>query len=83
MLKSCVTCPLLLNSDIYIYYYVVLVNGVLHDPPAASTLPSLVPPPLPRPTKGGRAAFFSLRALLVEDCTLPNLSMSVHSSCGL
>jgi len=32
--------------------------------------------PLPRPTKGGCTACFSLRALLVEFCCLPNLNMS-------
>jgi len=44
-------------------------------PPAISTLPSLVPP-LPWPVKGGRSASFSLCALLVEDCSLPNLILS-------
>ena len=32
--------------------------------------------PLPRPTKGGCTACFSLRALLVEFCCLPNLNLS-------
>ena len=45
------------------------------DPPAASTLPSLVPPPLPLPAIGRRSACFSLCALLVDD-PLPNLILS-------
>lgn len=48
------------------------------DPPAASTLASLVPPPLPRPAIGGRNACFSLRALPVG-AGLPALSLSLLS----
>jgi hypothetical protein len=33
-------------------------------------------PPLPRPAKGGHIASFSLRALLLKDCCLPNLTIS-------
>ena len=64
---------------------VVDADTVSGPPSGIDLFVTMIPPqhqpyqvscPLPRPTKGGCTACFSLRALLVEFCCLPNLNLS-------